>query len=115
QNGDIAGLLELLDPTVTYRSDGGGLVPAARKVFSGAERVARIFTAMAGHYGERFTGSPIMVNGAPGLLLKIGQDRSVVAVSVDGGRITSLDVIRNPDKLTTLGGGAPAPGPPAAA
>lgn len=102
QNGDIAGLLTLLDPSVTYRSDGGGLVTAARKVFTGAERVARIFTAMAGHYGASFTGSPITVNGAPGLLMKIGRDHSVIAVTVDGGRITSLDVMRNPDKLTTL-------------
>jgi RNA polymerase sigma-70 factor (ECF subfamily) len=102
QNGDIAHLLELLDPSVTYRSDGGGLVPAARKTFTGAERVARIFTAMAGHYGDRFTGSVITVNGAPGLLLEVGRDVSVMAVTIDGGRITSLDVIRNPDKLTTL-------------
>ncbi len=102
RNGDVAGLLQLLDPSVTYRSDGGGLVPAARKTFTGAERVARIWTAMAGHYGDRFIGSPITVNGAPGLLLEIGLDRSVVAVTIDGGRITSLDVVRNPDKLTTL-------------
>ena len=45
----------------------------------------------------------ITVNGAPGLLLQIGSDRSVVAVTIDGGRITSLDIIRNPDKLATLG------------
>lgn len=102
QTGDLAGLMELLDPSVTYRSDGGGLVPAARTVFSGAERVARIFAAMAGHYGDRRTASVITVNGAPGLLLQIGGDRSVVAVTIDGGRITSLDVIRNPHKLTTL-------------
>jgi RNA polymerase sigma-70 factor (ECF subfamily) len=115
QDGDIASLLALLDPSVTYRSDGGGLVPAARTVFTGAERVARIFTAMARHYGALFTGSAIAVNGAPGLLLEIGHDLSVVAVTVDRGRITSLDIIRNPDKLTTLGRGAPAPRPPAEA
>jgi RNA polymerase sigma-70 factor (ECF subfamily) len=102
KDGDVATLLELLDPSVTYRSDGGGLVPAARTVFTGAERVARIFTAMAGHYGDRFTGSVISVNGAPGLLLEIGRDRSVVAVTVDDRLITSVDVVRNPDKLTTL-------------
>lgn len=102
QHGDIAGLLELLDPSVTYRSDGGGLVPASRKTFTGAERVARIFTAMGRHYGEAYIGSLITVNGAPGLLLTIGRDLSVIAVTVDGGRITSLDVVRNPDKLTTL-------------
>jgi RNA polymerase sigma-70 factor, ECF subfamily len=102
QNGDIAALLELLDPSVTFRSDGGGLVPAARRAFTGAERVARIFTAMSGHYGEQFAGSPITVNGAPGLLLNVGGSHSVVAVTIDAGRITSLDVMRNPDKLTTV-------------
>jgi RNA polymerase sigma-70 factor, ECF subfamily len=109
QNGDIAGLIELLDPSVTYRSDGGGVVPAARKTFTGAERVARIFTAIAGHYGDLYNGSVITVNGAPGLLLEIGEDRSVIAVTIDAGRVTSLDVMRNPDKLTTLGRRAPAP------
>ena len=94
--------MELLDPSVTFRSDGGGLVPAARTVFAGAARVARIFTAMSGHYGERYSGSLITVNGAPGVLLEIGRDPSVIAVTIDGGRITSLDVMRNPDKLTTL-------------
>lgn len=102
QTGDLASLLELLDPSVTFRSDGGGLVPAARTVFTGADRVARIFTAMSGHYGELYTGSVITVNGAPGVLLEIGRDLSVIAVTIDRGRITSLDVMRNPDKLTTL-------------
>ncbi|MFZ1996872.1 MAG: RNA polymerase sigma factor SigJ [Solirubrobacteraceae bacterium] len=109
QDGDLALLLGLLDPSVTFRSDGGGLVPAARTVFAGAERVARIFTAMSGHYGDRFIGSVIAVNGVPGLLLEIGRDPSVVAVTIDRGRITSLDVMRNPDKLTTLGRGASTP------
>ena len=113
QDGDLASLLELLDPSVTFRSDGGGVVPAARTVFAGAHRVARIFTAMAGHYGERFTGSVTTVNGAPGLLMHIGDEPSVISVTVDGGRITALDVMRNPDKLTTLGRRTVAPGPPA--
>jgi RNA polymerase sigma-70 factor (ECF subfamily) len=102
KDGDLASLLELLDPSVTYRSDGGGLVPAARTVFAGAERVARIFTAMSGHYGELFTGSLVTINGAAGLLLEIGGDRSVVAITVDRGLITSIDIVRNPEKLTTL-------------
>ena len=102
QNGDIAALLELLDPSVTFRSDGGGLVPAARKQFIGAARVAGIFAAMSGHYGERYRGSPVTVNGAPGVLMNVAGSPSVIAVTIDGGRITSLDVMRNPDKLTTL-------------
>jgi RNA polymerase sigma-70 factor (ECF subfamily) len=103
QNGDLAGLIELLDPSVTFRSDGGGTVPAARTVFTGPERVARIFTAMRGHYRDQFTGSVVMINGAPGLLMEIGGGPSVITMTIDRGRITTVDVMRNPDKLSTIG------------
>ena len=92
----------MLDPAVTFRSDGGGVVNAARTVFTGADRVARIFTAMAGHFGEQFRMRPIVVNGAPGLLLDSGEYPSVIAFSIDHGRISEIDVVRNPDKLGTL-------------
>jgi RNA polymerase sigma-70 factor (ECF subfamily) len=102
ESGDIASLVELLDPAVTFRSDGGGLVSAARQVFTGAERVARIFTRLAHHLGDRFRLSPILVNGTPGLLLDPGGAPSVIVFTLDGGRITAIDVIRNPEKLRTL-------------
>jgi RNA polymerase sigma-70 factor (ECF subfamily) len=102
QEGDVGSLIEVLDPSVTFRSDGGGVVNAARTVFTGAERVARIFTAMAGHFGEQFRMRPIVVNGAPGLLLDTGQYPSVIAFSFDYGRISEIDVVRNPEKLGTL-------------
>ncbi|HET7047266.1 MAG TPA: RNA polymerase sigma factor SigJ [Solirubrobacteraceae bacterium] len=106
QNGDVGSLIELLDPAVTFRSDGGGVVNAARTVFSGAERVARIFIAMAGHFGDQFRMRPIVVNGAPGLLLETGEYPSVIAFNVDQGRISEIDVVRNPEKLgTVLGSG----------
>jgi RNA polymerase sigma-70 factor (ECF subfamily) len=102
QNGDIGSLIEVLDSAVTFRSDGGGVVNAARTAFTGADRVARIFTAMAGHFGEQFRMRPIVVNGAPGLLLDTGEYPSVIAFSIDQGRINEIDVVRNPDKLGTL-------------
>ncbi|MGZ4219994.1 MAG: RNA polymerase sigma factor SigJ [Solirubrobacteraceae bacterium] len=109
QNGDVGSLIELLDPAVTFRSDGGGVVNAARTVFTGAQRVARIFTAMAGHFGEQFRMRPIVVNGAPGLLLNTGEYPSVIAFSIDQGRINEIDVVRNPEKLgTVLGASASA-------
>ena len=41
-----------------------------------------------------------LVNGAPGLVVRdSGGVLSVIAVTADGGRITAIDVIRNPDKL----------------
>ena len=102
ENGDLATLLELLDPAVTFRSDGGGLVNAARKVFTGAERVAHIFTAMARHFGDHFRMSPIVVNGTPGLLMETGGSPTVIAFTLDQQRISEINLIRNPDKLTTL-------------
>lgn len=102
QNGDVGSLVEVLDPAVTFRSDGGGVVNAARTVFTGADRVARIFTAMAGHFGEHFRMSPIVVNGAPGLLLDTGEYPSVIAFIIDRRRISEIDVVRNPEKLRTL-------------
>jgi RNA polymerase sigma-70 factor, ECF subfamily len=43
----------------------------------------------------------VTVNGAPGLVL-CDADRvlSVISFTVDGGRITAIDVVRNPDKLS---------------
>jgi RNA polymerase sigma-70 factor, ECF subfamily len=102
ENGDLAALIELLDPAVTFRSDGGGRVNAARKVFTGAERVGRIFTAMAGHFGDRFRMSPIGVNGKPGLLMETGGSLTVIAFTLDRDRICEINLIRNPDKLTTV-------------
>jgi RNA polymerase sigma-70 factor (ECF subfamily) len=90
------------DPAVTFRSDGGGLVTAGRQIFTGAERVARIFTRFANHYGEEFRLSPIVANGTAGLLLDTGGSPSVIAFTLNRGRITAIDVIRNPEKLKTL-------------
>lgn len=100
--GNVAGLLALLDPDVRYRSDGGGMVTAARKSITGAARVARVLTAMAAHYAGRFNARIVNVNGAAGLLIDQGGEPTVVAFSLDRGRIREIDVIRNPDKLRHL-------------
>lgn len=104
EGGDFAALVELLDPAVTFRSDGGGVVNAARRTFTGRDRVARILARMAHHYGDRFKAFPIVVNGAPGLLVETGGSPSVASLTVDGGRISAIDIVRNPEKLETLAG-----------
>ena len=108
EKGDLATLLELLDPAVTFRSDGGGLVNAARKVFTGAERVVRIFTAFAGHFGDQLRMTPILVNGSARPAACRHADRRASSRSLSTrGRITELDLIRNPEKLRTLRGASP--------
>ncbi|MQY05463.1 RNA polymerase sigma factor SigJ [Actinomadura macrotermitis] len=101
QEGDLAGLLALLDPEVVCRADGGGKVNALPRAQRGADRVARLLLA--------FTGRPlevlrvVLVNGAPGLVIDAPSGTlTVVSFTVDGGRITALDIVRNPDKLTSL-------------
>ncbi|MFD4143771.1 RNA polymerase sigma factor SigJ [Streptomyces sp. NPDC058572] len=101
QGGDLEGLVALLDPDVRLRGDGGGKVSAVRHIERGAGHVAGLLIG--------FTRRPLrqlriaQVNGAPGLVVS-GADGnlSVVAFTVDAGRITDIDVVRNPDKLTAV-------------
>jgi RNA polymerase sigma-70 factor, ECF subfamily len=71
-------------------------------VFIGAERVTRILAAMTRHYGDGFGLEPIVVNGTAGLLLHTGRGLGVMALTVDRGRISAIDIVRNPEKLRTL-------------
>jgi RNA polymerase sigma-70 factor, ECF subfamily len=98
-DGDIEGLLGLLDPDVEFRSDGGGLVPAARAELRGADRVIRVLAGMVRHYAGEFSMTIAEVNGAAGLLIDTNEGSTVVALTVDAGRVRTIDVIRNPDKL----------------
>jgi len=94
--GDMDGLLALLHPDAVLTSDGGGIVNAARKPVAGAERVAKVVTAL----GRDATMGFVDVNGMPGLAGH-GRDgiHSIVAFTIDDGRITRIDFQRNPEKL----------------
>jgi len=97
-DGDVDGLLAVLDPEVTLRADGGGRVQTVRRPVHGAERVARTLAGFARMRTGR--GEVADVNGTPGLVVRTTDgELSVFAFTVDGGRITAIDVVRNPDKL----------------
>jgi RNA polymerase sigma-70 factor (ECF subfamily) len=66
------------------------------------ELLAAFLVAMSRHFGARLRGTPIEVNGAPGLLLETSRSPSVMAFTIDGGRIRSIDIVRNPHKLAGL-------------
>jgi RNA polymerase sigma-70 factor (ECF subfamily) len=100
-NGDVQQLVALLDPDVVWRADGGGKATAAHPAKGGAQDVTRLLLALA----RRPPRSVRMasVNGAPGLVMRDADGvLTVIAFTVDAGRITALDVMRNPDKLTTV-------------
>jgi RNA polymerase sigma-70 factor, ECF subfamily len=112
ENGDIATLLELLDPEVTFRGDGGGLVPAAREIFTGAKRVARILTSIWASWRAVLRPSHVQINGAPGLLVESREWPSVISFALDNGRIAEIDVVRNAQKLSLAGTPVSIPQPP---
>jgi RNA polymerase sigma-70 factor (ECF subfamily) len=101
QAGDLERLVALLDPDVVWRGDGGGQVAASHRVERGARNVARRLLALARRppRGVRMA----VVNGAPGLVLRDADGvLTVVAFTVDAGRVVAIDAVRNPDKLTTV-------------
>ena len=99
QEGDVERLLALLDPDVTFTADGGGAAIAARKPLRGALRVARAWVAIRRRSAVT-AQSIVEVNGAAGLLIEhAGGGRTLLAFTVDGGRIVRVDVVRNPAKL----------------
>ncbi|MGW6458838.1 RNA polymerase sigma factor SigJ [Streptomyces sp. NPDC055078] len=103
--GDFDGLLEILDPEVVWRSDGGGRFGAARLPILGNEKVTRFVERLMHGFAER--GSRFVrreVNGAPGLVLADPSTGlvAVYAFTVDRGRVTEIDVALNPEKLTHL-------------
>ncbi|MGD9482765.1 RNA polymerase sigma factor SigJ [Streptomyces sp. TRM70308] len=100
--GDLEGLLAVLDPDVVFRSDGGGKVQAARRVLLGRDKTLRFLVGVSERAGwARAVMAVREVNGAPGLVFtdpETGRS-AVFGFTVRDARITGIDVVLNPDKL----------------
>ncbi|SEF32708.1 RNA polymerase sigma-70 factor, ECF subfamily [Amycolatopsis pretoriensis] len=100
---DFQGLLDVLAPDVVLLSDGGGVKQAALRPVAGADKVVRFMSGGIGRTDAVLTSGLTVVNGNPGLLLRLdGELDGVMAVRLDGGRITGLYYVRNPEKLTRV-------------
>lgn len=105
--GSLEDLVAVLDPDVVWRSDGGGRVVALRKPLHGAERVARAILGFARAPADPSAvlraGYLADVNGQPGMVFRDpGGVLTVVAFTVDGGRITEICAVRNPEKTARV-------------
>lgn len=98
--GDVQGLVELLSPEVVLVADGGGLVAAARKPLSGAEKVAAFMARLA--EVPNLSATTAWFNGMPGIRFDVGDEATAVSLAVEDGRITRIYAIRNPHKLGRL-------------
>ena len=101
-DGDLGALTALLDPGVVLRSDGGGVVTAARRPIHGAERVARFLLGVARKVSRADRLTVTTVNGRAGLLRRSGGELAVYGLTVSEGRITGIDIMRNPEKLRSV-------------
>jgi hypothetical protein len=84
-------------------SDGGGKVSAFGRILQGNQRLAQLYYATFLRLGAGVRYQPVRVNGQPGLARWIdGVLESVQAFEVRDGRIATVFVQRNPDKLARV-------------
>ncbi|MGA4847027.1 RNA polymerase sigma-70 factor [Streptomyces sp. G5(2025)] len=105
--GDLEGLMSLLAPDVRLVGDSGGKAKAPLRVLETADKVGRFMLGVAakgvGAHGAELGFRFVELNGAESLLLLVdGKPDSVFQVEVVEGRIQSIYIIRNPDKLVSL-------------
>ncbi|MDX6760959.1 sigma-70 family RNA polymerase sigma factor, partial [Streptomyces sp. F8] len=98
RGGDFEALVDVLDPEVVARSDGGTLRPSL--VRRGAAEVAAQAITFA-RFAE--AARPALVNGLPGVVaFAEGRPMSVMAFTVRDGRIIALDILTDPDRLARI-------------
>ena len=98
--GDIDALISMLAPDVVWTADSDGKASAARKPVAGAQRVARLILGLLRFAGEEGRVEPAFYNGAPALVLYLGDNlEGVISVEITSGVITHFYIMRNPDKL----------------
>lgn len=103
QSGDRHAIVQLLDADAQLVSDGGGKVNATIRPLHGAERIARLFWAIARRPQSALEWRLGHVNGEPALLrMRDGRLHSVTTVTTDGERISGIFTVLNPDKLDGL-------------
>ncbi|HYU86419.1 MAG TPA: sigma-70 family RNA polymerase sigma factor [Kribbellaceae bacterium] len=100
RGGDFDALVALLDPDVVLHADRAAGPTRAPVELRGAVAVAK--GARLSSQRARFT-QPVLVNGSVGLVMAPrGRLVLVLAFTIDGDRITGMDVIADPDRLRDL-------------
>jgi RNA polymerase sigma-70 factor, ECF subfamily len=106
RDGDVVRLRELLAADVQMAGDGGGKAPVLARSVIGADNVARVLASIfpvLARIDARV--EPREVNGQPGAILRDrdGNVGGTLTLDVLGGRIQTIRLVVNPDKLAHLG------------
>jgi RNA polymerase sigma-70 factor (ECF subfamily) len=102
RDGNFEQLVAVLDPNIVLRADGGALAGATR-VVSGANAVA----GQAAAFSFSKLGlsiQTVLVNGNVGVLARRADGRlfSVIGFTIAKGRIAEMNILADPDRLSTL-------------
>jgi RNA polymerase sigma-70 factor (TIGR02957 family) len=105
--GDLQGLMDVLAPDVVAVADGGGKVRgAARRPIVGAQKLVAYLRGGLEKWGVHPVATLAWVNGAPGMRVEVdGKLAAAMSLTVEGGRITRIYSVANPDKLARLDAG----------
>ena len=115
-SGDLDTLTALLDPAVSLRSDGGGIVRAALNPIAGPAKVARFVLAVLAKQPTVRLAPRVTPDGAALALVRGDDDvTGVVNLDVDGNHITQVWMQMNPQTLTRWSASPPGPSPADAA
>lgn len=100
RTGQVAPLLRFLAPDVELRSDGGGVVRAARNVVTGADNVARFLLGIAAKRPAMTMEQQQFGDGLGFVFREDGEVVSVMNLRVEDGAIAQLWIVLNPAKLS---------------
>ncbi|TYT26990.1 RNA polymerase sigma-70 factor [Luteimonas viscosa] len=99
-SGDRDAIMALLHADARLRSDGGGKTIAALRPLEGADRIARLYRAVARRVPREAQWRIGRVNGeAAGLRFLHGRLQMITTIVSDGERIVEVLNQMNPDKL----------------
>jgi RNA polymerase sigma-70 factor, ECF subfamily len=100
REGDFEALLEVLDPDMVLRADGGAVSVGASRVVRGAANVARQALAFSRLDIEV---RPVLVNGAAGTLsLRDGKPFALAGFTIRNRRVVEMDILADPERLNQL-------------
>lgn len=106
REGNLDDLHQLLAPDTQLIGDSGGKAPRAARPITGADNVARLLTHLSPHLTHtHITIEPHEINGHPGAILRDHNDHVINTWTLDilDGRIQTIRLVNNPDKLHHLG------------
>ena len=100
--GDVTTLAGLLAEDAVFYSDGGGKKKAALNPIYGRDKIVRFADGIRDKRPTLSSVERVRINGLPGFVLHSDDGVETIAFEVDGGLVTRIYAVRNPDKLTHL-------------